>query len=130
MAASDQDKLDEAKERYLEAKQDIEDFRLKIAHTTCPFSNGDVVSVMRGDRLIKFVVEHIWYATDSSVGGELLNPVVGAATGWTVSGPKIRKSDGKPGKHQSAINSLDFHLEGDVWVQHKPTLSEILGVTE
>lgn len=128
MADSDQDKLNEAKERYLQAKQDIECLRLKIARATCPFSVGDFVSVMHRDRLIKFVVEHVWFATDSSVGGELLNPVVGAVTGWTASGPRIRKTDGKPGKHQFAINSLDFHIEADIWVQHKKTLSQILGI--
>ena len=125
---SDQDKLDDAKKRYLTAKQDIGNLRLKIAHATCPFTMGDIVSAMSGDRLVKFVVEHIWYATNSSIDGELLSPVVGAPTGWTVSGPRIRKSDGEPGKHRFAVNSLDFHLDGDVWVQHKQTLSEILGI--
>tara|TARA_R100001369_G_scaffold79169_1_gene109142 strand:+ start:516 stop:935 length:420 start_codon:yes stop_codon:yes gene_type:complete len=124
----DHEKLDKAKKRYLKAKQDIKVLRLKIACSSCPFSKGDIVPVLSGGREIQFVVEHIWYAIDTSVCGELLDPVVGAETGWSVSGPKIRKSDGKPGKHQSSINSLDYHLEDDVWVQRKPTLPEILGL--
>lgn len=128
MVQTDQELLDEAKVRYLKAKQDVEDLRLRIAQAICPFALRDTVPVMRNGRQIEFLVEHISYAIEWSVNGELLGPVVGAATGWSVSGPKINKSDGKPGMQQAAINSLDFQLTNGVWLERRQTLTDFLGL--
>ncbi len=62
------------------------------------------------------------------MNGELLDPVVGAETGWAASGPKIRKADGKPGKHRYAINSAEFSFEDDLWVSRPKGIEETLGI--
>jgi hypothetical protein len=128
MENSDHRDLDDAKERYLKAKQDIEKLRLKIAQSNCPLSVGEVVAAESRGRTVRFLIEDIWFAIDTSIAGELLDPVIGAKTGWTVSGPRIRKTDGQPGKHRFAISSLSFAKDGNIWVENRKTLPQILGM--
>jgi len=126
---TDLEKLDDAKRRFIEAKREIEELRTKIAHEKCPVNEGDIVQVSDDGREFSFVVELVTYHLDLDVmTGELLDPVVGAETGWAASGPKIRKSDGKPGKHRYGINGAEFSFENDRWVSRQKGIEEALGI--
>lgn len=126
---TDLEKLDDAKRRFIEAKSEIEELRIKIAREKCPVNEGDVVQVNDDGREFSFVVELVTYHLDrDAMTGELLGPVVGAETGWAASGPKIRKSDGEPGKHRYCINGAEFGLENDRWVSRPKGIEEVLGM--
>lgn len=126
---TDLEKLDDAKRRFIEAKREIEELRVKIAHEECPVHKGDIVQVSDDGREFSFVVELVTYHLNmDAMTGELFDPVVGAETGWVASGPKIRKSDGKLGKHRYGINGAEFSFENDRWVSRPKGMEEALGI--
>ncbi|WP_093928208.1 hypothetical protein [Sulfitobacter dubius] len=95
----------------------------------CPVNEGDVVQVNYDGREFSFVVELATYHLDMDpMTGELPGAVAGAETGWAASGPKMRKSDGEPGKHRYCINGAEFSLEHDRWVSQPKGIEEALGI--
>lgn len=47
---SDEDLLSEAKQRFLDAQQDVETLRQKIAVAQCPLQIGDTVMIVDGGK--------------------------------------------------------------------------------
>ena len=83
------DQLDDAKKRFLAAKDEIEELRLKIATALCPLKVGDHVSVIEQTRGYEGIVDRIDYCTEAS---EMLGPIVGSPTSWSVGGLKKSKN--------------------------------------
>ena len=91
--SSDKEKLDDAKRRYLEAKQEIERLRIAIASATCPLKIGETITVLADGNEYQGTIEHIHYANGRE---EMLDPVVGTETGWAASGSRLGKNSGNP----------------------------------
>ena|SRR5215471_19065976 len=123
---TNREKLDDAKRRYLEAKQEIEVLRSAIAAETCPLKIGETITVVDDGSEYKGVIEHIGPANS---GQELLDPVVGAEPGWAAGGSRINKTTGQPGKWSFGINSFEAKLVAGNWVvkRQTQTLEDILG---
>ena len=111
--SSDKEKLDDAKRRYLEAKQEIERMRIAIASATCPLKIGETITMLADGNEYQGIIEHIHYANRRE---EMLDPVVGTETGWAASGSRLGKNSGKPLQWSFSINSFDAKLVGGKWV--------------
>lgn len=111
--SSDKERLDDAKRRYLEAKQEIERLRIAIASATCPLKIGQTITVLADGNEYQGIIEHIHYANGRE---EMLDPVVGTETGWAASGSRIGKNSGKPLQWSFSISSFDAKLVGGKWV--------------
>ena len=122
---TDREKLDDAKRRFLEAKQEIEALRAAIAVTICPLKIGETVTIVAGGKEYQGVVEYINAANSPE---ELLDPVIGAEPGWAASGPRINKTTGKTGQWSFGINSFDARLVGGRWIVRERTMDDFLGI--
>ena len=111
--SSDKEKLDDAKRRYLEAKQEIERLRIAIACATCPLKIGETITVLADGNEYQGIIEHIHYANGRE---EMLDPVVGTETGWAASGSRLGKKSGKRLQWSFSINSFAAKLVGGKWV--------------
>lgn len=106
-------KLDDAKRKYLDAKQEIETLRLGIAKSLCPLKIGERIKIEKDGKEYEGIVEAIHYAVDNS---EFLEPVVGAPVGWRVYGHRIKKTDGNLGKRSFDFSNFDAKYENNKWV--------------
>lgn len=118
-------RLDEAKSAYLNAKDEIETLRLSIAEELCPLNVGDRVDVIDNGKEYQGVVEGIHYGLTDE---EMLDPVVGAATGWSVHGKRIKKTTNTVGKWGFGFSSFDAEFRDGKWVVTHKTLEERLGI--
>ena len=108
---SDQDDLDDAKRRFLLVKDEIDTLRLKIALAACPLQLGERVTVKNSEAVFDGVVDTI---SPSLVIADLIEPVVGAPTGWAASGKRINKTTGEVGKWSFSVSS-GAELRDGVW---------------
>lgn len=122
---NDLERLDEAKRRFLIAKKEIEELRKAIALASCPIKVGDRITVEEDGKEYSGVVEDI---APALANGEMFEPIVGAPTGWAVSGKKIKKTDGQISAWGFGFSSLDSTFKGGKWVVKNPTLEERLGL--
>ncbi len=116
-------KLDDAKHRFLIAREEIESLRQDIAESLCPLKVGDTVSIVDNGKEYDGVVEYINPATPPC---EFLNPVAGVDTGWVVGGHRINKGTGEVGKWFFGINSLESKLVNGQWVLKKQGIEKFL----
>ena len=121
---TDEDRLDDAKQRFLDAKEEIARLRQQIALAACPLSLGDRVSVVDRGKTYDGMVEDIHYAL---TGEELLEPVVGAQTLWAASGHRVNKT-GEVGKWSFAIVSDSAELRDGKWVLAERSIEATLGL--
>ena len=120
-----QAELDDAKARFLKAEAEIKDLRQRIADVLCPLHIGGNVTVEEEGKVFEGVVEYIHFATKQE---ELLGPVVGAETGWSVGGRRFNKTTGQVGKWTFGINSFDYKPQNGRWVRQGRSLDSILGI--
>ncbi|GAA3075604.1 hypothetical protein GCM10010520_23380 [Rhizobium viscosum] len=120
----DQQLLDIARQAFLDAKEEIRRLRNKIAHDTCPLAIGDRITIVDGANEYDGIVTSISSAADKR---ELLDPVVGLASGWSVQGPKVKK-DGERSKHGFGLSSLEAVLTNGKWVVTRQSLNDIFGI--
>jgi hypothetical protein len=119
-----QTKLDDAKKRYLDAKNEIDTIRQHIANLLCPLKIGDKVQFSKNVETLTGIVEHIGYCSEPQ---ELLEPaLIGVKDGWCASGKRIRKTTNVIGKWSFSINSFDYCLINNVWVGREKNLDDIL----
>ena len=117
--------LDDAKRRYLQAKEDMEELREKIALEICPVKIGETLTIVDGSKEYRGVVEGIGSLRARE---ELLQPVVGAETGWAAWGHRIKKTTDEKSKWTFGINNFDWHYENKRWVKTPRTLEDTLGL--
>jgi hypothetical protein len=123
---TNEEKLDAAKQKYLDAKQEIEQLREAIAAADCPLKIGDVITVVEDGKEYEGRVDHIHAIASPE---ELLGPIVGKASGWAAGGPRKNKT-GEFGKWSFGINSFDASLINGKWVVKPPlSLEERLGLS-
>lgn len=122
---TDEDRLDDAKRRFLGAQAEIATLRQQIAAAACPLSVGDQVTVVDRGKTYDGVVEDIHYALTAE---ELLDPAVGAPTLWAASGHRVNKSTGAVGKWSFAIVSDSATLEDGKWVLAERGIEAALGL--
>ncbi|MGZ6371463.1 MAG: hypothetical protein ACXWPM_11970 [Bdellovibrionota bacterium] len=111
--ATIEEKLDAAKQRFLDAKKDIEELREAIAAATCPLKVGDVVTVVADGKEFEGRIDHILPIASPD---ELLGPIVGEPSGWAAGGPRKNKTSGDFGKWTFDMNSFDCDFVGGKWV--------------
>lgn len=121
---TDQQLLDAAKQRYLQAKQDVEGLRTKIAQAACPLKVGDRVTVVDGAKEYEGVVDYVSFALKD----EVADPVVGAATGWSVGGQRMLKGTDQTSKWSFHFTSWNAQLVQGKWVLEERSLEKILGL--
>ncbi|MBL4761036.1 MAG: hypothetical protein JKY80_09395 [Mariprofundaceae bacterium] len=109
---TDEEKLDDAKKRYLDAKEEIELLREKIALANCPLKIGDRITIIDGSKSNEGIIESVYAVTSRS---EFMSPIVGATTGWGVDCGRINKTTGKVGKRRIGINSFDARQVDGNW---------------
>jgi hypothetical protein len=120
------EKLDAAKQKYLDAQQEIEQLRQAIAATTCPLKIGDVITVVDNGKAYEGRIDHINPIPSPE---ELLGPIVGKPSGWAAGGPRKNKT-GEFGKWDFGINSFDASFQNGKWVVKRSlTLEQRLGLT-
>lgn len=122
---SNEDRLDDAKWRFLAAQAEIAALRQQIAAAACPLSVGDQVTVVDRGKIYDGVVEDIHYALTAE---ELLYPAVGAPTLWAASGHRVNKTTGVVGKWSFAIVSDSAKLEDGKWVLAERGIEAALGL--
>lgn len=122
---TDEDRLDDAKRRFLAAQAEIATLRQQIAAAACPLSVGDQVTVVDRGKTYDGVVEDIHYALTAE---ELLDPAVGAPTLWAASGHRVNKTAGEVGKWSFAIVSDSAMLEDGKWVLAERGIEAALGL--
>lgn len=122
---SDEDLLSEAKQRFLDAQQDVDILRQKIAVAQCPIQIGDTVTIVDGGKTYEGVVEHVGPAMSAE---ELLGPVVGAPTLWAASGHRVNKTTGQIGKWSFAIVSDSAEFLDGKWVIAERSIEAFLGL--
>jgi hypothetical protein len=122
---NDYERLDDAKRRFLAAKKEIDELRQAIAVATCPIKIEDRISVEEDGKEYDGVVDDIGPALTNR---EIIEPIVGAPTGWVVSGKKIKKTDGEISTWGFGFSSFHSTFEGGKWVVKNPTLEESLGL--
>ncbi|ODP36781.1 hypothetical protein [Sphingomonas turrisvirgatae] len=122
---SDEVLLSEAKQRFLDAQQDVETLRQKIAVAQCPLQIGDTVMIVDGGKTYEGVVEHVGHAMSAA---ELLGPVVGAPTLWAASGHRVNKTTGQIGKWSFAIVSDSAEFLDGKWVIAERSIEAFLGL--
>ena len=121
---TDQEALDDAKRRYLEARDDIDRLRQKLAAAACPLQIGDRVTVKDGEKTYEGIVQRISAAPTIE---DHLNPSPGAPTPWAASGRRIRKSDGELSKRGFTIPA-DAEVRGGVWHLPEGGIEATLGL--
>jgi hypothetical protein len=121
----EREKLDAAKRRFLDAKDEIEKLRLEIALKECPLKLGDRISIIDNGKEYEGVVERIDGACDDT---ELLDPVVGATTGWAVSGNRIKKTDGGPSSWSFGFTSFNASFHAGKWIVEERSIEAALGL--
>jgi hypothetical protein len=119
-------KLDDAKAAFLEAEKEIEELRSAIATEICPIKIGDTVTVVDEGKEYTGVVDYIGAGLTYE---EMLKPVVGAVTGWSVGGKRMKKTTKTLGTWSFGFSSLDAKLENGKWIVKRKTLEEQLGLT-
>lgn len=122
---SDEVLLSEAKQRFLDAQQDVETLRQKIAVAQCPLQIGDTVMIVDGGKTYEGVVEHVGHAMSAA---ELLGPVVGAPTLWAASGHRVNKTTGQIGKWSFTIVSDSAEFLDGKWVIAERSIEAFLGL--
>jgi hypothetical protein len=100
--ATNCEKLDAAKQKFLEAKEEIEQLREAIAAATCSLTVGETITVIDEGKEYQGIIEHVGPALPRE---ELLGPVVGAPAGWAASGHRINKTTGLVGQWSFGISS-------------------------
>jgi len=120
------EQLNDAKRRYLDAKQEIETLRLAIAMKLCPLKVGDRIKVEDDGKEYEGIVQRVDFAVTKT---ELLDPVVGATPGWAVSGHRIKKTDGALSDWSFGFSNFNSRLDNGRWVIAKPDLNAIFGLT-
>ena len=119
------EQLDAAKRRFLDAKQEIDTLRQAIAEAICPLKIGERITVEEDGKQYDGVIDTI---SPDLTADEMLEPVVGAATGWCVSGKRIKKTDGTVSKWSFGVPSSYSKLEAGKWVIKIPSLAERFGL--
>jgi hypothetical protein len=124
---TDEEKLDAAKQKYLDAKKEIEELRQAIADANCPLKIGDVITVVDDGKEYEGRIDHIHPISSPE---EMLGPIVGKLSGWAAGGPRRNKT-GEFGKWNFDINSFDSSFEKGKWVVKSPlTLEQRLGLPD
>jgi hypothetical protein len=106
---------------FLAAKEEIELLRNAIAGAFCPLKLGETITIVDGEKEHNGVIDHIGPATTFE---ELLDPVIGAETGWAASGQRINKTTSQLGSWSFEINSFEAELVGGKWVVKRRTLED------
>ncbi len=106
------EQLNDAKRRYLDAKEEIETLRLRIAIKMCPLKVGDRIKINDDGKEYEGIVEDVGFAL---ADGEFLSPVVDAAPGWSVSGHQIKKTDGTFITWSFSFSNFNARLDDDRW---------------
>lgn len=123
---TNEQKLDAAKQKFLDAQKEIEQLQQAIADATCPLKIGDIISVVESAKDYEGRIDYINAIASPE---EMLGPIVGKPSGWAAGGPRKNKT-GEFGKWNFGINSFDASFENGKWVV-KPslTLEQRLGLS-
>lgn len=119
--------LDDAKRRYLDAKKEVETLRLAIALRLCPLKVGDSIKVEEGGNEYEGIVESVHFALSD---GEFFDPVVGATPGWTVSGHRIKKTDGTLSSWSFGFSNFNSSLNNGRWIITARDIKATLGLSQ
>lgn len=102
-----------AKQKYLDARDEINNLRNEFATEVCVLRVGELITVV--DRRMEFqgkvqFISHI-------VGDvEREGPRLGAETGWVVTGVRRKKITGDFGKWSFEIRSFDTDFSEGKWI--------------
>lgn len=123
---TDLELLDDARRRFIDAKNELEEIRNRIARNDCPLNIGERVTVVDGSSHYDGVVDHIGAILSPE---EFVRPVIGMPVRWAASGRRIKKTTGQLGKWTFAIPS-DADLINGIWHLRKKGLEATLGLAE
>jgi hypothetical protein len=112
--------LEDARQRFNTAKDDIERLRNQIAVGTCPLSIGETVPLTKDGKDFEGVVDMIRAKPDWAEAHPDQN------VEWIASGNRINKTTGKPGEWGFDISSDSSTQERGRW--RVKTLNEIFGI--
>lgn len=117
--------LDKLKTDIIVLRERIQNLEGEIAVEICPIKIGDMITISDNGKTYDGVVEEI---SAHSAPYDAINPTVGNRPTWRVSGPRINKGSGEPGKWNFAFGGNRASLINGVWVLKGGSLEEAFNI--